>query len=161
MASGDSSKNSRGRKAGDINETARRKKQGEQGKAQRERDRIQREKSQLNADKARARFPQTSDIATDLAALETDLIETNRQESEVVRLLELERRQSIMNLGTTYVPDVDGIVQASYGGMDSNGNHRVNYKGKSYKALALGETSIPKGTFVQLWFSGNSYHITW
>lgn len=124
-------------------------------------DRLDSAKSNINSAKAGTSWPQSSKLAEEASRVEGDIVDINRDHSAMMRMLELERRQKITELGTSYVPAFEGHVRGSYAGLDSEGNHYATYGGKSYKVISLGSTSIPKGTLVQLWFAGNSYYIDW
>ena len=144
-----------------INDRAAAKKQQAKDKARNKKREIQRDKLNLDKERVGATFPKTAEIAKEQIGLEQELIDVNRELASLMRMLELERRQKIADLGTSYVPAFEGIVQAVYRGIDASGNHYASYGGKAYKVISMGATSIRKGTLVQLWFSGNSYYIDW
>ena len=92
------------------------------------------------------------------ASIAQELAETNQR---VNRLLELERRSAVAKGGTSYSPDFEGQVTGAWVGLDSDSSALVSFNGKIYKTIRLGETSIPRGTPVVLFFASGTYYSTW
>ena len=154
-------RDTRNKLIGQINQQYNEKRLREKSKYQKKRDKAQAKMDVLKDRKIGASLSKKAEIEQAQLDLDSDIFQLNKEEASLMRMLELERRDKIANVGTSYVPAFDGIVQAVYRGLDASGNHYAAYGGKSYKAISMGATSIRKGTLVQLWFSGNSYYIDW
>lgn len=85
----------------------------------------------------------------------------NMEMAARLRLFELERRMLSRESGNSYRPDFEGIVTGTFLGIDQSGAAFVLYKGKKYKTIRKGTTSLRKGELVQMFFSGNSYYADW
>lgn len=82
--------------------------------------------------------------------------EVNRQ-ATANRLATIEDRLA----GNRSNADFEGSVAASWVEIDASGLGVVEYKGKKYKSIRLGSTSIPRGTLVQLSYSEGVYFSDW
>lgn len=85
------------------------------------------------------------------------LIDVVNQQAEASRLATLEGRLS----GSSSNADFDGSVAANWVQLDSSGLGVVEYKGKKYKCIRTGSTSLPAGTLVQLTYSNGVYFADW
>ena len=90
-----------------------------------------------------------------------ELAMVNRQTADVLRVIELEKRNLVRDAGSAYKPDFQGIVEGQFQRLDAEGNYIVGYKSKNYKTIGTGDTSIKKGQVVQLFFASNSYYSNW
>ena len=85
------------------------------------------------------------------------LIEVVNQQAEANRLATLENRLS----GSSSNADFDGSVAANWVKLDETGLGVVEYKGKKYKCVRTGSTSLPAGKLVQLTYSNGVYFADW
>lgn len=90
-----------------------------------------------------------------------ELAMVNRQTADVLRVIELEKRNLVRDAGSAYKPDFQGIVEGQFQRLDAEGNYIVGYRSKNYKTIGTGDTSIKKGQVVQLFFASNSYYSNW
>lgn len=63
--------------------------------------------------------------------------------------------------GTVYSSDFEGTVTGTWEGIDPSGAGLVNYKGKTYKSVRLGLTSLFAGSKVQLSYVKGTYFSNW
>ena len=63
--------------------------------------------------------------------------------------------------GTVYSADFEGTVTGTWAGIDSSGGGNVIYKGKTYKTIRLGLTSLFQGSKVQLSYVNGTYFSNW
>ena len=87
----------------------------------------------------------------------SSLINEINQQAMANRLATIEDRLA----GNRSNADFEGSVAASWVEIDSSGLGVVEYKGKKYKSIRIGDTSISRGTLVQLTYSGGIYFSDW
>lgn len=63
--------------------------------------------------------------------------------------------------GAIYSADFEGTVTGTWAGIDSSGGGLVLYKGKTYKTIRLGLTSLFQGSKVQLSYVNGIYFSNW
>lgn len=85
------------------------------------------------------------------------LIETLTQVARAQRVVAKEAELS----GTIYSSDFEGTVSGTWSGIDPSGAGLVLYKGKTYKTIRLGITSLFKGSKVQMSYVNGSYYSNW
>ena len=85
------------------------------------------------------------------------LIDEINERAAVERLATIEGRLS----GTNPNADFDGSVAGFWVEIDSTGLAVVEYKGKKYKAIRQGSTSLPAGSLVKLTYSNGVYFADW
>ena len=86
-----------------------------------------------------------------------NLIDVANERAAVERVATIEARLA----GTRVNADFEGSVAASWVKIDSNGLGVVEYKGKKYKCIRHGGTSLPAGSLVQLTYSNGVYFADW
>ena len=83
------------------------------------------------------------------------LIQEALQISQSERIVELERREN------SDIGDFEGSVSAQWVRLDENGLGVCEYKGKKYRTIRLGDTSLRAGTSVQLTYADGIYYSDW
>lgn len=126
-----------------------------------ERKKLQEEVKGLRGDLSRASGNRSKELSNEINDSQLDIVALNRQTAETIRVVELEKRNKLREIGSAYVPDFEGTVEGQFQYLSSQGIYVVKYRNKTYKTIGLGDTSIKKGTPVQMHFSSNSYYSDW
>ena len=85
------------------------------------------------------------------------LLETLKQFSEALRVVELERLAS----EELIEGDFKGSVTGKWVQLAPNGSGVVEYNSKMYYTKPIGFTSIPKGTAVEMTYANGVYYSKW